>query len=323
MERKNPYAMLIFEGLWGHCDKNGNFEWRPRQLKLDILPFLEFDMAEKLDALCAAGFIKKYTHGDKTYGEIQTFEKHQRINGKEKTEPGKYPKAEIYDEGSNWEALGKQRGSTGEATGTAGREEEGKRKGKGIGTESPKPAAPAPSADVLALTEQLIKAMTLNDPKAKIPANLARWHTEADRLLRLDKRPISEVSQVLAWSQADGFWKANILSLPKFREKYPTLRAQWERSKPKDLLANTTESELAVLLAYKQEKGDNRTAEAWLALYQRELLPHCRSLLEYTAGDVDRAASLIADHRAEMEGAGLNWSLKSAANSAWQKQGAK
>jgi len=47
-----------------------------------------------------------------------------------------------------------------------------------------------------------------------------------DLLLRKDKKPPEEVLQVLEWSQEDPFWKNNIKSGYKFREKYETLVKQ-------------------------------------------------------------------------------------------------
>lgn len=120
------YPMLVFAGLWGHCDKAGRFEWRPRMLKLDILPFMPFEMTETLAILEQAGLVKKYTVNGVEYGEIPTFTDHQRIGGKEAQEPEKHP-------GPNGEVPGKQRGSTGEATGKQRGLQEGKgREGKGV-----------------------------------------------------------------------------------------------------------------------------------------------------------------------------------------------
>lgn len=99
------YCMLVFEGLWGHCDRDGIFECDPRQLKLDILPFLPFDMAETLGILEGNEFLRRYAVNGKQYAVIPSFSEHQRISGKEAQEPTKYPK----------EAEGKQRGSVGEA----------------------------------------------------------------------------------------------------------------------------------------------------------------------------------------------------------------
>ena len=130
LEADNPGAcvMLVFAGLWGHCDKTGRFEWKPRMLKLDILPFLEFDMGKTLVLLCEAGFVRQYEIDGKQYGEIYSFEKHQRINGKESQEPEKHPpppgEAHQEESGSNGEATGKHLPAQ-EGKGR-GREEEGK-----------------------------------------------------------------------------------------------------------------------------------------------------------------------------------------------------
>ena len=93
LEIANPgsYPMMVFAGLWGHCDKAGRFEYRPRQLKLDILPFLPFEMESTLRLLESAGFVRRYEVDGKTYGEIPSFGKHQRLGGKELQEPEKHP----------------------------------------------------------------------------------------------------------------------------------------------------------------------------------------------------------------------------------------
>lgn len=94
LEAANPgaYAMLVFQGLWGHCDSQGVFEYRPRQLKLDILPFLPFDMEDTLALLVSAGFVKRYESGGRQYGIIESFPTHQRLSGKESGEAGvKHP----------------------------------------------------------------------------------------------------------------------------------------------------------------------------------------------------------------------------------------
>ena len=135
LEIANPgsYPMMVFAGLWGHCDSKGRFEWRPRQLKLDILPFLPFDMAGTLEILERAGMVKRYSVDGKEYGEVPTFEKHQRLSGKEATEGEKHPDPIR-------EAMGKQRGSGREIPESQegkGREEEG----KGVNQPPEKPAA--------------------------------------------------------------------------------------------------------------------------------------------------------------------------------------
>jgi len=107
LEAANPglYPMMVFAGLWGHCDKAGRFVWNARMLKLDILPFLNFDMEHVLSVLEQAGFINKYEVDGKEYGEIPSFSEHQRINGKEAQEPEKHPGNPENQSGSDGEAL--------------------------------------------------------------------------------------------------------------------------------------------------------------------------------------------------------------------------
>lgn len=114
----NP--MLVFAGLWTVADKNGVFEWLPRTLKLDILPFLEFDLGASLALLERFSFISRYEVGDKSYGIVAGFTKHQRINGKEAMAESKFP--------------GPHLRSDGEVPGVVPESQEGKgnRKGKGM-----------------------------------------------------------------------------------------------------------------------------------------------------------------------------------------------
>lgn len=136
------YCMLVYEALWGHSDANGVFPWQPRQLKLDILPFLPFDMATTLDILRASGFIKQYDVDGKAYGLVPTFLKHQRLAGKEAQNGQRYP---LPNQGSIREASGKHWGNSGIPgtrnweLGTRKEEVEHGRGGEGGGTEPPPP----------------------------------------------------------------------------------------------------------------------------------------------------------------------------------------
>ncbi|WP_204101443.1 hypothetical protein [Occallatibacter savannae] len=75
---------LAFAGLWTCCDREGRFKWRPRELKLDILPYDECDFSRVLDALATRGFIVRYQSGDELLGCVPTWKQHQVINNKEK-----------------------------------------------------------------------------------------------------------------------------------------------------------------------------------------------------------------------------------------------
>ncbi|WP_284752627.1 hypothetical protein [Arthrobacter sp. efr-133-R2A-120] len=59
---------------------------------------------------------------------------------------------------------------------------------------------------------------------SKRPAITKAWLTSARLLIENDKRELREAHHVIEWCQQDSFWKSNILSMPKLREKYDQLR---------------------------------------------------------------------------------------------------
>jgi len=90
-------------------------------------------------------------------------------------------------------------------------------------------------------TEQYKLAMFMrqcilsNLPKAKVPKptpeGLRRWAYDIDLMMRIDCRSHDEIRELIDWSHRDQFWKANILSPGKLREKWDTLVAQRKRER--------------------------------------------------------------------------------------------
>ena len=81
------------------CDREGRFRWRPRDLKLDILPYDECDFSRVLDAWLTRGQVVKYRVGRDWFGWIPTFTKHQSVNNKEP--PGSLPSVDEAEEVSD------------------------------------------------------------------------------------------------------------------------------------------------------------------------------------------------------------------------------
>jgi len=52
----------------------------------------------------------------------------------------------------------------------------------------------------------------------------AGWHDAARLLIDKDGRDLESAARLIRWVQADQFWQGNVLSMPKFREKYDQLR---------------------------------------------------------------------------------------------------
>lgn len=71
---------LAFAGLWTVTDREGRFLWRPRETKLDVLPYDDVDFCAVMDALEKYGFVRSYVVDGKRYGVIPTFSHHQTFH---------------------------------------------------------------------------------------------------------------------------------------------------------------------------------------------------------------------------------------------------
>ena len=72
------------------------------------------------------------------------------------------------------------------------------------------------------LCEVLAELMVANG--CRRPAITQKWISDMDKLIRIDLRDALEVEACIRWSQADDFWKSNILSPAKLRAKFDTMR---------------------------------------------------------------------------------------------------
>ena len=54
-------------------------------------------------------------------------------------------------------------------------------------------------------------------------ADMQKWSKEIDLLHRKDNRSYENIEKIIRWCQQDTFWKANILSTHKLREKFDSL----------------------------------------------------------------------------------------------------
>ena len=61
-----------------------------------------------------------------------------------------------------------------------------------------------------------------NNPKARVNG-VVRWAKDVRLMVRIDKRTPEEIRALIDFSQSDSFWKANILSMGKLREKFDQL----------------------------------------------------------------------------------------------------
>jgi len=93
----SPLARLAFIGLWSQADFNGNMKYKPKRLKVEILPYDDCDFAELVLELEGRGFVKRYEVDGENYLQVVNFLKHQRphknevLRGTDIPEPGSDP----------------------------------------------------------------------------------------------------------------------------------------------------------------------------------------------------------------------------------------
>jgi hypothetical protein len=87
------------------------------------------------------------------------------------------------------------------------------------------PKFPADSPE-MSLALKLQTLILKNNDKARVPKDLTGWAVEFDKMIRIDGRPIDQLTAVMKFSQESTFWASNILSAKKLREKYDTLYLQ-------------------------------------------------------------------------------------------------
>lgn len=79
----DPYARLLFAGLWILADREGRLDDRPAKIKAQIFPYNEVDI-EGLLLQLACGFITRYSCGGVRYISVNSFKVHQHCHKDEK-----------------------------------------------------------------------------------------------------------------------------------------------------------------------------------------------------------------------------------------------
>lgn len=84
-------------------------------------------------------------------------------------------------------------------------------------------------SDPYLLAKFLGNNITENNPKfPKSESQRQRWAKDFDLMIRRDKIDADDIAEVIEWCQRDNFWRSNILSGKKLREKYQQLRMKKE-----------------------------------------------------------------------------------------------
>lgn len=84
-------------------------------------------------------------------------------------------------------------------------------------------------SDPYLLAKFLENNITENNPKfPQSESQRQRWAKDFDLMIRRDKIDADDIAEVIEWCQRDNFWRSNILSGKKLREKYQQLKMRME-----------------------------------------------------------------------------------------------
>ena len=69
----------------------------------------------------------------------------------------------------------------------------------------------------------------IHENGSRLPKVTPKWVQDMEKIMRLDGRTFQQVEMAIRWCQNSQFWRANILSPAKLRDKYDQLRLQASR----------------------------------------------------------------------------------------------
>ena len=79
------------------------------------------------------------------------------------------------------------------------------------------------------IVDFFVDGLRHNFPDMKMPSNLDKWRDSSRLMREQDNRTVDKIKEMIVWSSQSEFWKPNILSMKKLREKFDTLVAQSQR----------------------------------------------------------------------------------------------
>ncbi|QLQ11157.1 MAG: hypothetical protein HZY75_13240 [Nocardioidaceae bacterium] len=206
---------LLFIGLWNFADDQGYLDYRPKRVKMQVFPADDYDVVAGLKRLWESSLVSLYTSNQGLIVYINGWDKHQRVSNPAKE---RFSSADLHVCGDFDTAVQSPR----EDSRVLGKGREGK---GSISSSDAADAAPDPATprdDVERLCDRLADRIEANGSKR--PAVTQKWRDAARRMLDNDKRTEEQIAWIIDWCQRDEFWRSNILSMPKVREKFDQIR---------------------------------------------------------------------------------------------------
>lgn len=234
-------ARLFYMGVWNFalCDR-GHLPDDPIELKLKILPADDVDPAALVEELLKLERLTRESTSDgRRFLRIIHLPDHNKADprwsprcpycmatakpGDPQSASPKLPETPVSpaEPPPNSSEL---RGNSPQE----GKGREGKVREKNKYTSAPPPRDEPPARpEIERLCEHLADRIEANGSKR--PTISKRWRDAVRLMLDTDGRTEEQIRGAIDWCQADDFWRSNVLSMTKLREKYDQLRLAAQR----------------------------------------------------------------------------------------------
>ena len=255
----SPWARLLYIAMWCMADDWGVGQANPKEMAANAFPNDDQWTGKELPSLCKevadAYGVLFYTHQGRRYFQIPSWEEHQVTQRRAKRrhptfdDPNSVPDLGFYSSQEVSKELpsrNKENAST--EQGNRGAGEQGN-------SSSSSEVADATRPEVEALVNLLNDLIEQNGSKRP---NVTKKNLDAARLL-LDKDgyTVEQVEYIIRWSQSDEFWRANILSMSKLREKFDQMKLKSQQQS-----RNENRAQYAYTLAQEVELEERRQISA-------------------------------------------------------------
>ena len=236
---------LLFIGLWSYVDDHG----RGRDdVALIVAALFPHDMVadprdtvakvrDGLARLSEANLILRYTVASRAYFLVTGWGKHQRVDKPKvsripeptEEENGTFPQNDAIRESvaKVRDDVATPRDTLAPGTGEQGNRGTGEQGNSEAIDDVDLRAVEDPRPDVDAVCDAM--AASVQRRTGRTPRVTATWRTQARLMIDRDGRTVEEITRIIDWTEGNDFWRANILSVPKLRQKFDTLRLQSQR----------------------------------------------------------------------------------------------
>lgn len=257
----DPFARLLYIAMWNWADDSGVGVANPRELLGFAFPLDEEitveDLRRMLVEIRRVFGVNFYTVAGRQYYSIPSWEKHQKFDRRSK---GKHPGPDEAEHVEIPADKGKQEHSTESHESTsshrrdsvAGTGEQGNR-GTEEQSSSSEVSDETPRPDVDVIVQGFSELLMANDVKHKPGKS---WHEAARLLIDKDGYTPEQIMFVARFAATDGFWKSNILSVPKLREKFEALKLKAQAQGKATATKPTTSDKMRETLSRGQALQD-------------------------------------------------------------------